>query len=60
MNVYFDVVAHGILIDEGKRITTLPMPKEIEATEIITMISSSSFIPVIDAITKNQTQKGEI
>lgn len=54
-NVYYDAVAHAVLIDESHRITTVKMPADVVANAIIEMITSPAFLPVIEGIlTKNQ------
>lgn len=52
MNVFYDGATHSVIIVEGERRTTLEMPETLEATEIIRMITSPAFIPVIKGISR--------
>lgn len=52
MNVYFNAVTRTVSIDRGNRIIEVPLPTELDATEIAYVMASDTMRTIIEQLTK--------
>lgn len=53
VNIYYNAVTHAVVIDERNRITSLQMPADVEPIDIMRLITSPAFVPVVESIINN-------